>query len=97
MRKFIEYIAEYYTCFEKIDDKIRNAIFEEMIVDKISPTLEKLISSQNPDIDIVRIKEISSLSEEEIFKSIIEVKQKLTVKKQLEKEKFKKFWTDIDK
>ena len=97
MRTFIEYIDEYYTCFEKIDDEVRNAIFEEMVVDKISPTLEKYISSQNPDIDISRIKEISPFSEEEIFKSMIEVRQKLTVKKQVEKEMFKNFWTDIDK
>lgn len=97
MRKFIEYIDEYYTCFEKVDDEVRNAIFEEMVVDKISPTLEKYISSQNPDIDISRIKEISPFSEEEIFKSMIEVRQKLTVEKQVEKEIFKNFWTDIDK
>ena len=97
MRKFIEYIDEYYTCFEKVDDEVRNAIFEEMVVDKISPTLEKYISSQNPDIGISRIKEISPFSEEEIFKSMIEVRQKLTVEKQVEKEIFKNFWTDIDK
>ena len=97
MRKFIEYIDEYYTCFDKIDDEVRNAIFEEMIVDRISPTLEKCISLQNPDIDMSKIKEISPFSEEEIFKSMIEVRQKLTEKKPSEKEIFKKFWTDIDK
>lgn len=97
MRKFIEYIDEYYTCFDKIDDEVRSAIFEEMIVDRISPTLEKCISLQNPDIDMSKIKEISPFSEEEIFKSMIEVRQKLTEKKPSEKEIFKKFWTDIDK
>lgn len=42
MRKFIEYIDEYYTCFEKADDEVRNAIFGEMVVDKNSPTLENI-------------------------------------------------------
>ena len=97
MRRFIEYIDEYYTCFDKIDDEVRNAIFEEMIVDRISPTLEKYISLQNPDIDMSEIKEISPFSEEEIFKSMIEVRRKFTEKNQSEKEIFKKFWTDIDK
>lgn len=97
MRKFIEYIDEYYTCYDKIDDEVRNAIFEEMIVDRISPTLEKCISLQNPDIDMSKTKEISPFSEEEIFKSMIEVRQKLTEKKPSEKEIFKKSWTDIDK
>ena len=68
-----------------------------MIVDRISPTLEKCISLQNPDIDMSKIKEISPFSEEEIFKSMIEVRQKLTEKKPSEKEIFKKSWTDIDK
>lgn len=97
MRKFIQYIDEYYTCFEKIDDEVRNAIFEEMIVDKISPTLENLIRTQNSDIDMDRIKEISPFTEEEIFKSMIEVRKKITMKKQHEKDKFKNFWKDIDK
>lgn len=61
MRKFIEYIDEYYTCFKKVDDEVKNAIFEKMVVDKISP-----------------------FSEEEIFQSMIEVRQKLNVKKQVD-------------
>ena len=97
MRKFIKYIGEYYTCFDKIDDEVRNAIFEEMIADRISSTLEKYICLQNPDVDVSKIKDISPFSEEEILKSIIEVRQKLTEKRQSEREIFKKFWTDIDK
>ena len=97
MRKFIKYIGEYYTCFDKIDDEIRNAIFEEMMADRISSILEKYICLQNPDIDMSEIKDISPFSEEEIFKSMIEVRRKFTEKNQSEKEKFKKFWTDIDK
>ena len=97
MRKFIEYIDEYYTCFEKIDDAVKNAIFEEMVVDKISPALEKYISSESLDSDIDKKEEIVPFSEDEMFKSMIEVRQKLTVKKQVEKEIFKNFWTDIDR
>ena len=74
MRKFIKYIGEYYTCFDKIDDEIRNAIFEEMIADRISSILEKYICLQNPDIDMSEIKDISPFSEEEIFKSIVRQK-----------------------
>ena len=58
MKKFVQYIEEYYTSFENINEEMRNAVFEEMLVDKISPTLENIILANNSDIDINRMKEI---------------------------------------
>lgn len=96
MNKFVQYIDEYYNCFDSINEEVRNAIFEEMIVDKISPTLEKIIQSENPNINVDNIKEINPFSEEEIFKSMIEVRRDLENKKKLDSTVFQDFWKNID-
>lgn len=96
MKKFLQYIDEYYRCFENIDEEVRAAIFEEMIVDKMSTTLENIIITQNDDMDIDRIKEISPFSEEEIFKSMIEVRRKIAIRKPHKNTEFENFWEKID-
>lgn len=95
MKKFTQYIYEYYTCFENINENVRNAIFEEMVVDKISPTLENVIMANNPDIDIEKIKEINPFSEEKIFKTILEIKRDIERRSQLDSMVFKDFWRNI--
>lgn len=96
MKKFLQYIDEYYRCFEDIDEEVRDAIFEEMVVDKMSTTLENIIITQNGDIDIDRIKQISPFSEEEIFKSMIEVRRNIANRKQHKNTEFKNFWKNLD-
>lgn len=96
MNKFIQYIDEYYRSFENIDEEVRDAIFEEMIVDKMSTTLENIIT-QNADINMDEIKEISPFSEEEIFKSMIEVRRKTDMRERNKNTMFSDFWENIDK
>lgn len=97
MDKFLRYIDEYYTCFEDINAEVREAIFEEMIVDKISPTLERIMMSSNPDLDLDQIKEINPFSQEEMFKSMIEVRRDIDRRKKLGGTAFQGFWSDIGK
>lgn len=96
MDKFMQYIDEYYRCFESINEEVREAIFEEMIVDKISLTLERMILSQNAEIDMDRIKEISPFSEEEIFKGMIEARREVTAGKRNKSASFENFWKNIE-
>lgn len=97
MKKFLQYIDEYYTCFENINEGVRNAIFEEMVVDKASPTLEQLIKANNPGLEIDQIKAISPFSQEELFKGMIEVRRDIARRKQLKGTAFQNFWDKIDK
>lgn len=96
MDKFMQYIDEYYRCFENTNDEVREAIFEEMVVDKISPTLERMILSQNVEIDMDRIKEISPFSEEELFKGMIEARREVTAGKRNGSAVFDNFWKNIE-
>ncbi|MDE6259542.1 MAG: hypothetical protein K2M42_01565 [Oscillospiraceae bacterium] len=101
MDKFLQYIDEYYTCFDDINEEVRNAILEEMIVDKVSSTLEQIIMAKNPDLEIDKIKEISPFSQEELFKGMIEVRRG-EVRKDIERRKklngtaFQDFWSNMD-
>lgn len=97
MKLFIQYIDEYYTCFENINEEVRNAIFEEMVVDKMSATLENIIIAKNPDIEINKIKEINPFSEEEMFRSMIEVRRDIDNRKKLKSKIFDEFWENIEK
>ena len=67
-----------------------------MIVDKISLTLERMILSQNAEIDMDRIKEISPFSEEEIFKGMIEARREVTAGKRNKSASFENFWKNIE-
>lgn len=82
MELFLRYIDEYYTSFDEIDEAVRNAVFEEMVVDQISPTLERIIMAHAPDLDLEKIEEISPFSEEEIFKSMMEVRREVDRRRQ---------------
>lgn len=95
MKKFLQYIDEYYTCFEDINEEVRDAIFEEMIVDKVSPTLEQIIMAKNPDLEIDEIKEINPFSQEELFKGMIEVRRDIDRRKKLKGTAFNNFWKNI--
>lgn len=43
---------------------MRNAVFEEMVVDKMSPTMERLLREANPHLDLENIRSISPFPEE---------------------------------
>ena len=96
MDRFIQYIDEYYACFDSISEEVRNAVFEEMVVDKMSPTMERLLREANPDMDVEGIRNISSFPEEEIFKCMLEVRRDIDRRHQLRKEDFPGFWAKID-
>lgn len=96
MKKFLQYIDEYYTCFENINEEVRNVIFEEMVVDQASPTLNQLIMASNPDLEIDQIKEISPFSQEELFKGMIEVRQDIARREQQKGAAFQDFWSKMD-
>lgn len=97
MKKFLQYIDEYYTCFENINEEVREAIFEEMVVDKVSPTLEQIIMAQNPALEMDKINEINPFSQEELFKGMVEVRRDIDRRKLLGKTAFQDFWSNIDK
>lgn len=96
MDRFIQYIDEYYACFDSISEEVRNAVFEEMVVDKMSPTMERLLREAYPDMDVERIRNISPFPEEEIFKCMLEVRRDIDRRHQLRKEDFPGFWAKID-
>lgn len=96
MDRFIRYIDEYYACFDSISEEVRNAVFEEMVVDKMSPTMERLLREAHPDMDVERIRSISPFPEEEIFKCMLEVRRDIDRRHQLRKEDFPGFWEKID-
>lgn len=101
MDKFLQYIDEYYTCFDDIDEEVRNAIFEEMIVDRVSSTLEQILMAKDPDLEIDEIKEISPFSQEELFRGMIEVRRgevqrDIERRKKLKGTAFQDFWNNMD-
>ena len=96
MDRFIQYIDEYYACFDSISEEVRNAVFEEMVVYKMSPTMERLLREANPDMDVEGIRNISPFPEEEIFKCMLEVRRDIDQRHQLRKEDFSGFWAKID-
>ena len=101
MNKFLQYIDEYYTCFDDINEEVRNAIFEEMIVDRVSSTLEQILMAKNPDLELDKIKEISPFSQEELFKGMIEVRRDqvqrdIDRRKKLKGTAFQDFWNNMD-
>lgn len=77
-------------------EEVRNAIFEEMVVDQASPTLDQLITASNPDLEIDQIKEISPFSQEELFKGMIEVRRDIARREQQKGAAFQDFWSKMD-
>lgn len=97
MDRFIQYIDEYYTCFDSISEEARNAVFEEMVVDKMSPTMERLLQEANPDMDTEGIRRMSPFPEEEIFRCMLEVRREVDQRHKLRREDFAGFWENKDK
>ena len=97
MDRFIQYIDEYYTCFDSISEEVRNAVFEEMVVDKMSPTMDRLLQEANPDMDTEGIRRISPFPEEEIFRCMLEVRREVDQRHKLRREDFAGFWENKDK
>lgn len=96
MDRFIQYIDEYYTCFDSISEEVRNAVFEEMVVDKTSPTMERLLQEANPDTDTEGIRRMSPFPEEEIFRCMLEVRREVDQRHKLHREDFPGFWQKKD-
>ena len=97
MDRFIQYIDEYYTCFDSISEEVRNAVFEEMVVDKMSPTMDRLLQEANPDMDTEGIRRMSPFPEEEIFRCMLEVRREVDQRHKLRREDFAGFWENKDK
>lgn len=97
MDRFIQYIDEYYTCFDSISEEVRNAVFEEMVVDKMSPTMDRLLQEANPDMDTECIRRMSPFPEEEIFRCMLEVRREVDQRHKLRREDFAGFWENKDK
>lgn len=91
MDRFIQYIDEYYACFDRISEEVRNAVFEEMVVDKMFPTMERLLREANPNLDLENIRSISPFPEEEIFRCMLEVRRDIDRRHQLDKGDFAGF------
>ena len=96
MDRFIQYIDEYYACFDRISEEVRGAVFEEMAVDKVSPTMERLLREAAPDLDVEGIRRISPFPEEEIFRGMLEVRRDVDRRHPPRKENFAEFWDKID-
>ena len=95
IKKFSEYISAYYDEYEGADAKTKNAIMEEVFVDHVSHIIDGLIKMRHKDIDIEKVMEDSPHTREEIMKMVLEIRNKVNVKR-LEEEDFKGFWDDID-
>lgn len=95
IKKFSEYISAYYDEYEGADAKTKNAIMEEVFVDHVSHIIDGLIKMRHKDIDIEKVMEDSPHTREEIMKMVLEIMNKVNVKR-LEEEDFKDFWDDID-
>lgn len=95
IKKFSEYISAYYDEYEGTDAKTKNAIMEEVFVDHVSHIIDGLIKMRHKDIDIDKVMEDSPHTREEIMKMVLEIRDKVNVKR-LEEEDFKGFWDDID-
>ena len=95
IKKFSEYISAYYDEYEGADVKTKNAIMEEVFVDHVSHIIDGLVKMRHKDIDIEKVMEDSPHTREEIMKMVLEIRNKVNVKR-LEEEDFKGFWDDID-
>ncbi len=95
IKKFSEYISVYYDEYEGTDDKTKNAIMEEVFVDHVSHIIDSLIKMKHKDIDIDKVMEESPHTREEIMKMVLEIRNKVNIKR-LEEEDFKNFWDDIN-
>ncbi len=94
IKRFSEYISAYYEEYEAVDDKTKNAIMEEVFVDKVSYIIDGLIKMKHKEIDIEKVMEDSPHTKEEIMKMVLEIQKKVNVEK-LKKEDFKNFWDNI--
>ena len=97
MDRFIQYIDEYYTCFDSISEEVRNAVFEEMVVDKMSPTMDRLLQEANPNMDTECIRRMSPFPEEEIFRCMLEVRREVDQRHKLRREDIAGLWENKDK
>lgn len=64
-------------------------------MDHVSHIIDGLIKMRYKDIDIEKVMEDSPHTREEIMKMVLEIRNKVNVKR-LEEEDFKDFWDDID-
>ena len=94
IKKFSEYISAYYDEYEGVDEKTKNAIMKEVFVDQASNIIDGLIKMKHKEIDIEKVKEDSPYTKEEIMKMVLEIRNRINVRR-LEEKDFKGFWKDI--
>ena len=89
-------MSAYYACFDSMEEEVQRAVMEEMLVDKLSPTLEQQLLSANPDMDVEEMKDLAILSDEEIFRGMLEVRRDIQRRYRLGPEDFRDFWKNVD-
>lgn len=94
--QFIQYVSAYYACFDSMEEEVQRAVMEEMLVDKLSPTLEQQLLSANPNMDVEEMKDLAILSDEEIFRGMLEVRRDIQRRYRLGPEDFQDFWKNVD-
>ena len=80
----------------QVAEEVQRAVMEEMLVDKLSPTLEQQLLSANPDMDVEEMKDLAILSDEEIFRGMLEVRRDIQRRYRLGPEDFRDFWKNVD-
>ncbi len=96
MKKLFQYIDEYYRGFEGIDEEVRSAVLEEMIVDEMSAELVDMLQNQSAGMDMEKIKEVSPFSKEKILKSTATVKKQIEMRKQKKNPALQNLWENLD-
>ena len=96
MKQFMDYIDAYFTCFEEIEPHVRAAIYEEMIVDRISPTMTDRLMKAYPQLKVEQAQEISPFTQEEIFRMMIEARRDLSQRPGLKPSLFEGFWEGVE-
>lgn len=96
MQQFMEYIDAYFNCFDELEPQVRQAIEEEIIVDRISPTMTERLLGHLSKEKIQQGMEISPFTDEEIFRMIIEARRDLKRRPKLNAALFEGFWEGVE-
>ncbi len=93
MEKFIKYIREFYECFDMLEEPIKKAIYEEIIVDKISTSLEKYVRLFTLDSSI---ENLNQEMKEQLCKSVININDYIESEMKFKPNDVIDFWKNID-
>lgn len=93
---FIKYVEAFYNDFESLKPEIKEAIYEEMIVHKSMEGMNDIIKSMHPQL-MVEVKKCDfKFSQEQMFKSMLEVKTELQKKKKIKSYFYDGFWDSLE-